>query len=67
MLLHNIPEDGGEELVRSTILKAFRDTETQFFAKIDDAVIRRQTLMEELSVSDPMSVLCVVFHQGGKI
>lgn len=50
-LLHGIRQDSGDDEVKRALQKAFRDTETQFFVKIDDAVIRRQTLMEEISVS----------------
>lgn len=51
MLLQSNLEDGDEAAVRGALKQAFLDTETQFFVKIDDAVIRRQTLMEEMSVS----------------
>ena len=51
-LLHGIRQDCGMDEVKRALQKAFIDTETQFFVKIDDAVIRKQTLMEEMSVSD---------------
>ena len=51
MLLQSNLEEGGEAAVRETLNRAFLDTETRFFVQIDDAVIRRQTLMEEMSVS----------------
>ena len=51
-LLHGpVRPDSSDEEVKRAMQKAFRDTETQFFVKIDDAVIRKQTLMEEISVS----------------
>lgn len=51
LLLQSNLEEGGEATVREALKRAFLNTETQFFVKIDDAVIRRQTLMEEMSVS----------------
>lgn len=51
-LLHGDLHDTGDSAVKSALKRAFLDTETDFFVSVDDAVIRRQTLVEEINVSE---------------